>query len=215
MLSLLFFWGHQPGQAFSKSLKFTLDSKTFFKNLEREPVPVRAPFRIPSGETRTGTILKPAFQYNIKKGINIELGGLMDLPFGQDDGISEGEPVISLHIDYLPGWRFTAGTLNREHPLLDAIFDDDLEFTDLAEHGFQIQADTRKLRQDFWLDWELNETSTRREKFVLGNYTQWMPGNFMFDLQVLWVHFGGQNNSGVLQYLSDLTKNTILFSYSA
>ena len=71
MLSLLFFWGHQPGQAFSKSLKFTLDSKTFFKNLEREPVPVRAPFRIPSGETRTGTILKPAFQYNIKKGINI------------------------------------------------------------------------------------------------------------------------------------------------
>ena len=232
--------GDQPGPAFSKSLKFTLDTKTFFKNLERKPVPVRAPFRISSGKTLTGTILKPAFQYNIKKGINIELGGLMDLPFGQDDGISEGEPVISLHIDYLPGWRFTVGTLNRELlywmlflmttwnspilqnmdfkfkltlensgrifgligsstkpvPVLDAIFDDDLEFTDLAEHGFQIQADTRTLRQDSWLDWELNETSTRREKFTLGNYTQWMPGNFMFDLQVLWVHFGGQNNSG-------------------
>ena len=196
MLALLFFLGLQPEQAFSKSLRFTVDTKTFFKNLEREPVPVRAPFRISAGKTLTGTILKPAFQYNIKKGVNIELGGLMDLPFGQDDGISEGEPVISLHIDYLPGWRFTAGTLNREHPLLDAVFDDDLEFTDLAEHGFQIQADTRTLRQDSWLDWELNETSTRREKFTLGNYTQWMTGNFMFDLQVLWVHFGGQDNSG-------------------
>ena len=195
-LALLFFWGLQPGKAFSKSLKFTLDNKTFLKNLERQPVPVRAPFRIPSGKTLIGSILKPSFQYNVKKGINIELGGLMNLPFGEDDGISEGEPVISLYIDFLPGWRFTAGTLNREHPLLDAVFDDDLEFTDLAEHGFQIQADTRKLRQDSWIDWEINETSTRREKFSIGNYTQWMPGNFMVDGQVLWVHFGGQNNSG-------------------
>ena len=183
--------GWVPLASAEKSLEFVIDNNTFLKNLEYNDIT-----EIVKGETLAGNITKPYFTYHFKKGVKAELGLILNIPFGDENRVDEIDPMISLHYDVLPGWRITAGTLHRDHPLLDALFNDDLEFIDPAEQGFQIRAKTKHLRQDFWIDWERRETSNRREKFSLGNYTQYRWDGFMIDGQILWNHKGGQKNNG-------------------
>ncbi|KMP11912.1 hypothetical protein UR09_02265 [Candidatus Nitromaritima sp. SCGC AAA799-A02] len=183
--------GGSPLHAAEQSLKFSFDNTTFFKNLEYNDIT-----EIVKGETLTGDIARPYFTYHFKKGLKAEIGAIVNFPFGEDDRIDKVDPVVSLNYDLYPGWRLTAGTLHRDHPLLDAIFNDDLEFTDRVEQGFQIRAKTKHLRQDLWIDWERRESADRREKFSIGNYTQFRKDGFMFEAQGLWNHLGGQKNLG-------------------
>jgi len=88
------------------------------------------------------------------------------------------------------------GTIDRNHPLHDAFFNDFLRYTETIEQGFQVKADTKNLLQDTWLSWEDRETQSKREKFSVGNYTQLRAWGFMVDVQLYWVHLGGQRNSG-------------------
>ncbi len=129
--------------------------------------------------------------------MSIELGALLNIPFGEDDRVDEVDPVISFLYEFHPGWRVIAGTIDRNHPLLDGMFNNDiLQFNDPIEQGFQFQVKRDFLVQDLWIDWEEIETSTRQEKFSIGNFTQFKIAGFMADVQVYWVHRGGQRNSG-------------------
>jgi hypothetical protein len=148
------------------------------------------------GFTLIGNLSKAFFQYEIKKGLRIEAGVLWNFEFGEDNVPDEVDPIISLHYAFAPDWLFTAGTIDRNHPLHDAFFHDNLRYIDPIEQGFQIKASSKHIRQDLWLSWEERETTTRREKFSIGDVTQLKAGGFMIEGQVYWVHLGGQDNSG-------------------
>ncbi|MDH5763572.1 MAG: hypothetical protein OEZ51_11360 [Nitrospinota bacterium] len=148
------------------------------------------------GFTLIGNLTKSFFQYKINNRLKIEAGVLWNFEFGEDDQPDEVDPVISLHYDFAEGWRFTAGTIDRNHPLHDAFFNDVLRYREPIEQGFQFKTDIEHLRQDIWISWEERETATQREKFSIGGYSQVKAGGFMLDGQVYWVHLGGQANTG-------------------
>ena len=148
------------------------------------------------GVTLIGNLTKSFFRYRLSDQLRIEAGILWNFEFGEDDQPDEVDPVIALHWDFSPGWRFTAGTLDRNHPLHDAFFNDALRYQEPIEQGFQFKADIEHLHQDLWLSWEERETATQREKFSIGNVTQVKAGGFMLEGQVYWVHLGGQQNTG-------------------
>jgi len=171
-------------------LHLVFENQTFNYNLEHTSID-----ELDNGFTLTGNLLKTYFRYDIKPGLRIEAGALLDIPFGADDRVDRVEPVVSLHYAFLPNWLATAGTLNRNHPLHDAFFDDVLRYTEPIEQGFQIRGAGQHFLQDSWISWETREEANRREKFSVGHYTQLKWNGFMLDLQGYWVHLGGQQNS--------------------
>ncbi len=180
-------WAESP-------LSLVIENQTYVYNRELEKE-VDTSLRA-EGFTLIGNLTKSFFQYEIKKGLRIEAGALWNFEFGEDNVPDEVDPVISLHYAFAPDWLFTAGTIDRNHPLHDAFFNDVLRYREPIEQGFQIKANSQHLRQDLWLSWEERETSTQREKFSIGDYTQLKAGGFMLEGQVYWVHLGGQQNSG-------------------
>jgi hypothetical protein len=175
-------------------LSLVIENQTYVYNRELEKE-VDTSLQV-EGFTLTGNLSKAFFQYEIKKGLRIEAGVLWNFEFGEDNVPDEVDPIISLHYAFAPNWLFTAGTIDRNHPLHDAFFNDVLRYREPIEQGFQIKTDSQHLRQDLWLSWEERETDTRREKFSIGGYSQVKAGGFMLDGQVYWVHLGGQANSG-------------------
>ncbi|NIQ00507.1 MAG: hypothetical protein GWM98_23400 [Nitrospinaceae bacterium] len=194
-MCLLIFSGLAVRTARAESpLSFVLENQTFIYNQERAKevdLTLQA-----EGFTLIGDLAKPFFRYKVSEALRLETGVLVNIPFGDEDQVEEVEPVISLHYDFAEGWRFTAGTIDRNHPLHDAFFNDTLRYLDPVEQGFQFKGDTEHWRQDTWWNWEERETATRREKFSVGNYTQLKAGGFMAEGQLYWVHLGGQKNSG-------------------
>ena len=180
-------WAESP-------LSLVIENQTYVYNRELEKE-VDTSLQV-EGFTLIGNLTKTFFQYEIKKGLRIEAGVLWNFEFGEDNVPDEVDPVISLHYAFAPNWLFTAGTIDRNHPLHDAFFNDVLRYRDPIEQGFQIKTDSQHLRQDWWLSWEERETDTKREKFSIGGYSQVKAGGFMIDGQVYWVHLGGQANSG-------------------
>ena len=180
-------WAESP-------LSLVIENQTYVYNRElgREvDTTVKA-----EGFTLIGNLTKAFFQYEIKKGLVIEAGALWNFEFGEDNVPDEIDPVISLHYAFAPDWLFTAGTIDRNHPLHDGFFNDVLRYSEPIEQGFQIKSNSQHLRQDLWLSWEERETTTQREKFSIGDVTQVKAGGFMLEGQIYWVHLGGQKNSG-------------------
>jgi hypothetical protein len=180
-------WAESP-------LSLVIENQTYVYNRELEKG-IDSSLKV-EGFTLIGNLTKSFFQYEIKEGLRIEAGVLWNFEFGEADVPDEVDPVISLHYAFAPGWLFTAGTIDRNHPLHDAFFNDVLRYREPIEQGFQFKTDTQHLRQDIWLNWEERETATKREKFSIGGYSQVKAGGFMLDGQVYWVHLGGQDNSG-------------------
>ncbi len=195
------FWILLPGSLFPSNpvkaespLSLVFENQTYVYNQERaKEVDLSLQTE---GFTLIGNLSKAFFQYEIKKGLRIEAGVLWNFEFGEDNVPDEVDPIISLHYAFAPDWLFTAGTIDRNHPLHDAFFNDNLRYLEPIEQGFQIKADSRHIRQDLWLSWEERETDTQREKFSVGNVTQLKAGGFMLEGQAYWVHLGGQRNSG-------------------
>lgn len=177
----------------AKELDFIVENKTFAKNLETVgPLATE----IAKGKTFIGDLNKPYFSYKIDDKTTAEAGAFLSLPFGEDKRVDTVDPVLSLKYSIRPGWKIVAGTIYQDHPLLDAIFNDDREFSDPNERGFQLRGNTKNVKQDLWLNWEQREKPDRNEKFSIGDYTQFKYAGFMVDAQVYWVHFGGQLNTG-------------------
>lgn len=195
LLTLILFTLLPAGTARAESpLSLVIENQTYVYNQELSKevdTTIQA-----EGFTLIGNLTKPFFRYKLSKVLQIEAGVLWNFEFGEDDQPDEVDPVIALHYDFAAGWRFTAGTIDRNHPLHDAFFDDVLRYREPIEQGFQFKGNTEHLRQDLWLSWEKLETDTQREKFSIGDYTQVKAGGFMIEGQVYWVHLGGQNNSG-------------------
>lgn len=184
--------GIAASTAYGKSLDFHIKNDTFARNIEHTKIDA-----INEGQTFIGNILAPYLSYRVKSGMTIEAGALLNIPFGEDDRVDTVDPIIALHYEFMPGMKITAGTLDRNHPLLDAIFNNDiLQYSDPIEQGFQFQIQKKHWRTDTWIDWRERELPTRREKFNVGNYTQFRLMGFMAESQLYWNHLGGQSNSG-------------------
>ena len=182
-----------PAEAESP-LSLVIENQTYVYNQERaKEVDLSLQTE---GFTLIGNLSKAFFRYEIKKGLRIEAGVLWNFEFGEDNVPDEVDPIISLHYAFAQDWLFTAGTIDRNHPLHDAFFNDNLRYIEPIEQGFQIKADSKHIRQDLWLSWEERETATRREKLSIGNVTQLKAGGFMLEGQAYWVHLGGQRNTG-------------------
>ena len=195
LLILILFPLWLAGAARAESpLSLVIENQTYFYNQElAKEVDIHLQAE---GFTLIGNLSKPYFRYKLSKEVHIQAGILWNFEFGENDQPDEVDPVIALHYDFAEGWRFTAGTIDRNHPLHDALFNDVLRYREPIEQGFQFKGNTQHLRQDLWLNWEELETTTKREKFSIGDYTQLKAGGFMVDGQVYWVHLGGQQNSG-------------------
>lgn len=172
-------------------LQFKVDNQTFAYNLEWTGID-----SIVEGETFIGNILKTFFEYHFNKRLYVQGGALLQHPFGDDDRIDEVDPIIALHYRAFPGWKVTAGTIDRNHPLHDGIFWEALRFIDPIEQGFQLKGDTEFVKQDLWIAWERRETANTRERFSVGNVTELRWNGFSLDGQLLWAHLGGQQNTG-------------------
>lgn len=175
-------------------LALVIENQTYLYNQERAKE-VDSTLQT-EGFTLIGNLSKAFFQYEIKKGLKVEAGVLWNFEFGEDNVPDEVDPIIALHYAFAEDWLLTAGTIDRNHPLHDAFFNDSLRYIEPIEQGFQIKADSRHIRQDLWLSWEERETTTQREKFSIGNVTQLKAGGFMLEGQIYWVHLGGQKNTG-------------------
>lgn len=173
----------------AKSLDFVFENQTFARNLEWTGLE-----RL-KGQTYIGNIAKPYFTYKFQDNITVDAGAVLNMPFGEDGRVQAVDPLISLHYNFAPGWRVNAGTLDWRHPLLNSIYQEFQEYIRPVGQGFQIQGNTKYIRQDTWIDWEQKELPNRKEKFALGNYTQLKYAGFMVDAQVLWNHAGGQINT--------------------
>jgi len=161
----------------------------FMKNLEHTSID-----EFNEGETFIGDQMKTFFRYIPIKGLTIESGAFLGIPFGDSDRVNPKEPVISFHLDFGPGMRITAGTIDRRHPLLEAFFDDDQDYTDPIEQGFQLKGENDRLRQDLWISWEEKETDSMSELFPVGNLTRVSARGVMLEGQIYWVHHGGQKS---------------------
>ncbi|MCH8208753.1 MAG: hypothetical protein IIA62_06865 [Nitrospinae bacterium] len=182
-------------EAGDSPLHFIVENETFVKNIERKDVPEVEPREILEGHTPIGDIVKPYFHYQINKRASVDAGALIHLPFGLEGKVLTVDPVLAFHYRLSPTWRYTFGTIDREHPILDALIDDIRAYDDPIEQGFQLQADNKLIRQDLWIDWAIREDPITRENFTIGNYTQIKAGGFMVDGQFLWFHSGGQRNT--------------------
>jgi len=74
------------------------------------------------GFTLIGNLSKAFFQYEIKKGLQIEAGVLWNFEFGEDNVPDEVDPIISLHYAFAEDWLLSAGTIDRNHPPARRIF---------------------------------------------------------------------------------------------
>lgn len=173
----------------AKSLDFVFENQTFARNLEWTGLENL------KGQTFIGNIAKPYFTYKVQDNITIDAGAVLNMPFGEDNRVSEADPLLTLHYNFAPGWRINAGTISWRHPLLNSIYSEFQEYLRPMGQGFQVEANTKHFRQDTWIDWEQREQANRKEMFVVGNYTQVKYAGLMADGQVMWNHSGGQLNA--------------------
>ncbi|MGV7219937.1 MAG: hypothetical protein ACQ9MH_00275 [Nitrospinales bacterium] len=195
LFTWFFIWGMMAASEIcAGSLDFVLENETYSKNIETKNLDF-GETRSLEGHTPTGNVLMPYFHYQINRRSSIDVGAVLNMPFGQDDQIFKAEPIISFKYYLRPTWWYTFGTIDRKHPVLDAFVDDIRAYDDRVEQGFQLQANNNLITQDLWLDWRIDETPNRRENFTAGNYTQLKYKGFMIDGQIIWYHFGGQRNN--------------------
>jgi hypothetical protein len=76
--------------------------------------------------------------------------------------------------------------------MLDILFDDDLAFLRPVEQGAQILIEWPHWHQDVWINWQMREDDFGFEKFDVGWAAELRVGGFRFDLQMHWIHFGGE-----------------------
>ena len=118
-------------------LSLVIENQTYFYNQERaKEVDLSLQTE---GFTLIGNLSKAFFQYKIKKGLRVEAGVLWNFEFGEDNVPDEVDPIISLHYAFAEDWLLTAGTIDRNHPLHDAFFNDSLRYIEPSSRDFKLR----------------------------------------------------------------------------
>ena len=67
-----------------------------------------------------------------------------------------------------PAVSLIAGTIKRNHPFVDALFNDASLFSRPIEQGFQLLVDRQHYQQDLFINWNQIETFQKPERFDVG-----------------------------------------------
>jgi hypothetical protein len=145
-----------------------------------------------NGFTLFGDFTGVQLRYSPTAHLNLYGGVFLAIPFGGERTIDLVRPIITLDYRLMEGVNFLAGTLQPRHPFHDAVFDDLMYFVRPVEQGFQFIANTRFYQQDFFINWQQQNTRLRNERFDIGYVGKVMFGPLRLNGQVHYDHLGGE-----------------------
>ena len=163
----------------------------------------RNPFR--EGETIFGTTVRACAVASVGDRVDLAIGVLANMLFGDDDAFERVRPVVTLTVK---GSRssFVFGTLPARSPdpargpdqagphrLLPVLQRETLALTRPYEAGMQWTFAASALRHDAWINWQRINTAEHRERFDAGIAAEVRAGpRLAIPLQAHVVHEGGQ-----------------------
>lgn len=161
--------------------------------------------KLDKGKTLLGLQAIPMLSYKPFDSVQFT-GGLFlkkDLGSDQFDRIS---PVFSMQIRQ-NGHEFTFGNLqgSTTHRLIEPLYNFEGLIAKRMESGIQHRYNGKKIRSDFWLDWEkmIYQKSPFREEFTAGYSGEWYAVQknkfqWSFPIQILAHHRGGEIDASQL-----------------
>lgn len=148
-----------------------------------------------SDKTFAGQYLSPVLRYMPTTQLTLDAGVFVGLPVGSAQPFHTVQPILSAKWEMLPEISLVAGTLYRNHPLVDAIFDDATLFSRPIEQGFQFLVNRPTYQQDLFIAWNQIETAHKPEQFDVGYSGRLAHSIFGLNGQVYWAHSGGAQYS--------------------
>ena len=144
-----------------------------------------------SNATYAGEYLTPVLRYRPMANLTLDAGVFVGLPIGTTQTFHTVQPILSAEWEMIPQVSLVAGTLHRNHPFLDAIFNDATLFSRPIEQGFQLFVNRSHYQQDLFISWNQIETSQKPEQFDVGYAGRLSAGIFGLNGQIYWAHAGG------------------------
>ncbi len=154
-----------------------------------------------SNSTFAGQYVSPVLRYSPSPRLNLNIGVFAGLPIGDTQRFHTVQPILSAEYEFLPEVLLIAGTLKRNHPFVDALFDDASLFSRPIEQGFQLLVNREHYQQDLFINWNQIETYQKPERFDVGYAGRVSAGLFSFNSQVYWNHSGGAQYSEFRTFL--------------
>lgn len=155
--------------------------------------------KLDKGKTLLGFQAIPMLSYRPFDSVQFTGGVFLKKDLGSDqfDRIS---PIFAMQIRHR-GHAFTFGTLqgSTTHGLIEPLYHFEGLINKRIENGIQHQFQNKRLRSDFWIDWEkmIYQRSPYREEFTAGYSGEWtaVVGDkfqWSFPIQMLAHHRGGE-----------------------
>lgn len=145
--------------------------------------------------TFAGQYLAPVLQYSPSSRLNFDIGVFAGLPIGDTQRFHTVQPILSAEYELWPAVSVIAGTIKRNHPFVDALFNDASLFSRPIEQGFQLLVNREHYQQDLFINWNQLETFQKAERFDVGYAGRVSAGVLSFNGQVYWTHSGGAQYS--------------------
>lgn len=145
--------------------------------------------------TFAGQYLAPVLRYSPSSRLNFDIGVFAGLPIGDTQRFHTVQPILSAEYEIWPAVSVIAGTIKRNHPFVDALFNDASLFSRPIEQGFQLLVNREHYQQDLFINWNQLETFQKAERFDVGYAGRVSAGVLSFNGQVYWTHSGGAQYS--------------------
>lgn len=182
----------EPGTEHRFSAK--LDSLTYVYNIAYSGLRQAGPVSV-SNQMLAGQYVTPVLRYAPIDGLTLDAGVFAGLPVGDTQHFHTVQPILAAEYRFLPNASLVAGTIRRNHPFVDALFNDATLFSRPVEQGFQMLVDREHYQQDLFINWNQIETFQKAERFDVGYAGRVAAGYFSFNGQVYWTHSGGAQYS--------------------
>ncbi len=148
-----------------------------------------------ANSTLAGQYLAPVLRYSPSSRLNLDIGVFAGLPVGDTQRFHTVQPILSAEYELWPAVSLIAGTIKRNHPFVDALFNDASLFSRPLEQGFQLLVNREHYQQDLFINWNQIETFQKAERFDVGYAGRASAGFFSLNGQVYWTHSGGAQYS--------------------
>lgn len=179
-----------------KTGRFTpkLDALTYVYNIDYAGLS-RLDGRPVSNQTFVGQYLAPVLRYTPFARLTLDAGFFAGLPVGDTQPFHTVQPILAAEYEFWPNISLVAGTIKRNHPFVDALFNDATLFSRPIEQGFQLLVNRPGYQQDLFINWNQVETFQKPEQFDAGYTGRVAYGNLALNAQVYWAHSGGAQYS--------------------
>ncbi|MBU0992987.1 MAG: hypothetical protein KJ737_10885 [Proteobacteria bacterium] len=191
-----------------------IETALFIKNLEITQLSKKDIV----GQTIIQSMVPARFYYRAGNRTTVELGAILGHKFGDEHEVDIVAPLTRIVHEPRSNIFLVAGTIFPTHAIHDAMYDDiqkfgindeNMDFHDNVEQGFQFRVNRKRYKQDLWINWKTREEKNTREAFEAASVSrfQFFDESLFVNLQIRTVHIGGQNNDldlGVDENLSML-----------